>query len=91
MLFEEVLQLDAQVICAYQARRNVSVRFEGDVTQRRSLECNLVRAKRSRLCIYAFVEKQVKDHEVNDQSESIANIRNDSTWGGFGDFKCETN
>ena len=42
------------------------------------MEC-LVRAERSRLCIYAFVEKQVKYQEVTDQAESIANIRKDST------------
>ena len=38
-----------------------------------------MRAESSKLCIYAFVEKQVKDQEVNDQAEPIANIRNDST------------
>ena len=39
---------------------------------------NLVRAERSRLCIYAFAERQAKDKEAYYQDESIANIRNDS-------------
>uniref|UniRef100_M4B7T3 Uncharacterized protein n=1 Tax=Hyaloperonospora arabidopsidis (strain Emoy2) TaxID=559515 RepID=M4B7T3_HYAAE len=37
------------------------------------------RAKRSRLCIYAFVERQRKNQEINDRIDSIANIHNDST------------
>ena len=79
MPFGKSLQSDAQVVCAFQARRNVSVRGGGDVKLGRSPGWNLVRAERSRLCIYAFVEKQVKGHEVNDQADPIANIRIDST------------
>ena len=43
----EVLQFDAQVVCAYQARRNVSVRGVGDVKLGRSPGWNLHRAERS--------------------------------------------
>ena len=75
----KVLQYDAPVVCAYQSRRNISVRGGGNVKLGRSPGWNLVRAGRSRLCIYAFDEKEVKDQEVNDQAGSIANIRNDST------------
>ena len=38
-----------------------------------------MRVERSRLCIYAFIERQVKDQEVKDRVETIASIRNDST------------
>ena len=79
MPFGKVLQSEAQAVCAYQARRNVYVRCGGYVKLGRSPEWNLVRAERSRLCIYAFVERQAKYEEVNDQGESIANIRNEST------------
>ena len=77
--FGKVLQSDAQVVCAYQARRTVYVRGGGDVKLGRSSGWNLVRAERSRLCIYAFVEKQAKNQAVNDQVESIPNIHNNST------------
>ena len=39
----------------------------------------MVRAEQSRLCIYAFVETQVKDQEVKYQAGSIANLRDDSS------------
>ena len=80
MCFVKVLQSDEQVICAYQARRNVSIRCEGGIKRGRSPGWKLVRTEHSRLCIYAFVEIQFEDQEVHDQSESIANIRNDSTY-----------
>ena len=78
MPYGKVLQSDAQVVCAYQTRGNVSARGGGDVKLGRSPGWNMVRAERSKLCIYAFVEKQVKGQEVNDQDKVIANIRNDS-------------
>ena len=56
-----------------------SVRGGGDVKLGRSPGFNLVRAEHSSLYIYAFVGRQAKYHEVNDQDESIANIRKDST------------
>ena len=74
--FGKFQQSDAQVVCAYQARRNVSVRGGGDVKLGRSPGWNLIRSGRSRLCIYAFVERQVKYQEVNGRAESIAKIRN---------------
>ena len=79
MPFEKALQFDEQVVCAYQARRNVSVRVTGNVKLGRSPGWNLVRAKRSRICIYASVKRQLKDREVADQAEPIARIRNNST------------
>ena len=51
----------------------------GDVKLGRSPGWNLARAERSRLRIYAFVEGQRKDQEINDQINPIANIHNDST------------
>ena len=77
MPFGKVLQSDAHVVCAYQTHRNVYVRGGVDVKPERSPGWNLVRAERFRLCIYAFVEKQVKVQEVNYQADPIDNIRID--------------
>ena len=41
---------------------------------------NLVRAERSRLCIYAFVERRKRDQEFNDRIDPIANIHGGSTF-----------
>ena len=41
---------------------------------------NLVRADRSRLCIYAFVEKRKKDQESNEPIDPIAVTRGGSTF-----------
>ena len=79
MPFGKVRQSDAQLVCAHQARRNVFVRGKGDVKLERSPGWNLVRAEHSRLCTYAFVERQLKNQEVNDRVKPIANIRNNST------------
>ena len=89
MPFGNFLQSDAQLVCAYQARRNVSVRGGGDVELGRSPGWNPVRADWSRLFIYTFVERKSKDQEVYDQAEPVANIRNDLTCS-LG-LKCEMN
>ena len=78
--FENILQFDAQVICAYQARRNGSIRGGGNVKLGFLTGFNLVRAERSWLCIYALVERQVKDQEINDQAESITIIPYELTY-----------
>ena len=79
MPFGKALQFDAQVVCVYQAHKHVSVRGGGDVKLGRLPGWNPARAEHPRFCIYAFVERQATDQEINDQAEPIANICNDST------------
>ena len=59
---------------------NVFVRGVGDLKPGRPPGWNPVRAERFRLCIYKFAERQLKDQEVNDRVEPIANICSDSTY-----------
>ena len=74
MPYGEILQSDPQVVCAEQACRNVPVQGRGDVKLGRSPGLNLARAERSRLRIYAFVERRKKYQEFNDRIDPIANI-----------------
>ena len=59
-----VLQPDLQVVCANQACRHVPDESRGDVKLGRSPGWNLVRAERSRLCIFAYVENKAEG-EIN--------------------------
>ena len=64
---ETVLQHDPSVICSYQACRDVSGTSREDAKLRRSPGWNLVRAKRSRLSVYAFVERKLVDGSCDQQ------------------------
>ena len=70
-----VLHLRAQVVRANQARRNVSARSEENVKLGRSPGWNLARAERSKLCVYAYVEKKKGFHGVKDPVKPIINTR----------------
>ena len=72
-------QFDQKVVLAHEGCWNVSPQCGGGVKLVRSPGWDLAQTERSRLCIYAFVEGQRKDQEINDQINPIANIRNDST------------
>ena len=67
-----IFQFDPKVVRAHEACWNVSTRGEGHAKLGRTLGWNLARAERSWLCIYAFVEGQRKDQEINDQIDPIA-------------------
>ena len=73
MPYGGILQFDPQVVRAFQACRNVSTQSGGDVKLGRSPGWNLARAERSRLYIYAFVEKKLRDQEVEGQINPTAN------------------
>ena len=73
-----VLQPDPQVVCAHQACWHVPDESRGDVKLGRSPGWNLVRAERSRLCIYAFVERKPTDQDARKRVDSIVNTCDDS-------------
>ena len=53
-----VLQHDPSVVCAYETCRDVAGTSPEDAKSGRSPGWNLVRAERSRLCVYAFVQME---------------------------------
>ena len=69
-----VLQHDPQVVCPHQACRHVTRESGEDVKLERSPGWNLVRAERSKLCIFAFVEKKQTDRECKQQADMESNI-----------------
>ena len=69
-----ILQPDPQVVRPNQARRTTTGQGGGDVKLGRSPGWKLARAERSRLCIYAFVEKGKIDQGSNNRIGPIANI-----------------
>ena len=68
-----ILQSGPQVICAQQVFRNVTAKGRGDAERGCSPTLNLVRYGLSRLCIYAFSERQKRDQEFNDRIDLIDN------------------
>lgn len=68
-----ILQSGPQVICAQQVFRNVTAKVRGDAERGCSPTLNLVRYGLSRLCIYAFSERQKRDQEFNDRIDLIDN------------------
>ena len=72
-----ILQLDPSVVCSYQACSTVAEPSREDAKVGRSLGWNLVRAEHSRICIYAFVERNLVYGRTNHQEEP--NITCDSS------------
>ena len=68
-----ILQPDPQVVRPNQARRTTTGQGGGDVKLGRAPAWKLARAERSRLCIYAFVEKGKIDQGSNNRIGPIAN------------------
>ena len=78
MPYESIFQFEPKMLRVHEAFWDVSAHDEGDFKLGRSPGWNLTRDEHSRLCIYAFVEGQRKDQEINDRIDPIANIHNDS-------------
>ena len=57
------------MVCAYQACRDVAGTSREDAKLGRSPGWNLVRAERSRLCVYAFLERKVVDGSDDKQDD----------------------
>ena len=68
---EEFYNLIRQWYFADQTCWSTTIEGRGDVKLGRSPGWNLVRAERSRLCIYAYVERRSTDQEVNQQMNPI--------------------
>ena len=68
-----VLQHNSPMVRANQARRNAPTKGRRNVKLGRSPGWNLVRAERSRLCIYAYVEKGHEDQGVNRWKDANVN------------------
>ncbi|POM72680.1 LOW QUALITY PROTEIN: Reverse transcriptase [Phytophthora palmivora] len=69
-----VLQFDPPVVCSHETRWDAARRRGEDVKLERSPGWNLVRAERSKLCIYAYVEKKAGP-KVSKRIDSTNNTR----------------
>ena len=76
MPYGRVLQPDPQVVCSDQACWDASAESRRDAKLGRSPGWNLVRAERSKLCVYAFVEKRSTDQDVNQRTDQINTLDN---------------
>ena len=64
-----IFHLDPPVVCSYQASRDVAGIIREDAKSGRSLGWNPVRAERSRLCFYAFVEMMLVNRKGDHQND----------------------
>ncbi|OWZ13093.1 hypothetical protein PHMEG_00013645 [Phytophthora megakarya] len=74
-----ILQSDPPVVCPEQTRRNVASECGEDAKLERSPGCNLVRAERSEICIFAYIEKREKP-EVSKQIDNACELHKKSTF-----------
>ena len=75
-----ILQSDPQVVCTQQACRNVPAQGRRDVKLGRSRGFDLVRDERSRLFVYAFIEKRKRVQDSIDPIYSIDIMRGGSNF-----------
>ncbi|POM63185.1 hypothetical protein PHPALM_27546, partial [Phytophthora palmivora] len=71
-----VLQFDPPVVCSHETRWDAARRRGKDVKLERSPGWNLVRAERSKLCIYAYVEKKAGPKWFK-QAKAVGKLNNE--------------
>ncbi|OWZ14289.1 LOW QUALITY PROTEIN: reverse transcriptase [Phytophthora megakarya] len=77
-----ILQSDPPVVCPEQTRRNVASECGQDAKLERSPGWNLVRAERSEICIFAYVEKREKP-EVSKPIDNTCEVHNKPTFANL--------